>query len=140
MPVTFENPPDSELKEILRTARTIAVLGASANPEKASFGVMQKLLSVGYRVYPVNPRETEILGQKVYATLADVPEKIDIVDVFRRAEDTPQVAADAIAVSAKVLWLQAGIYSDEAAKCATAASLTVVMDTCITTAYALLRV
>src|ERR1700704_4176064 len=85
------NPSDQELKQLLTDASTIAVVGASSNPDKASYGIMQKLQRAGYRVIPVNPRETEILGERSYPSLVDVPERIDIVDVFRRAADTPGI-------------------------------------------------
>ena len=84
------NPSDAELKQLLTDATMIAMVGASSNPDKASNGIMRKLQSVGYRVIPVNPRETEVLGERAYPSLIDVPERIDIVDVFRRAEDTPR--------------------------------------------------
>ena len=103
------NPSDAELKQLLTDATTIAMVGASSNPDKASHGIMQKLQRVGYRVIPVNPRETEILGERVYPSLIDVPERIDIVDVFRRAEDTPAIADEAVTIGAKALWLQTGI-------------------------------
>lgn len=134
------NPSDQQLKQILTDATTIAVIGASANPERASHGIMQRLQHVGYKVIPVNPREPEVLGERSYATLKDVPVKIDIVDVFRRAEDTPPIADEAAAVGAKVLWLQSGIASEDAAARATAGGLTVVMDACIATKHSLLRV
>src|SRR5207247_1269350 len=92
-----------------------AMVGASSNPDKASHGIMQKLQRAGYRVIPVNPKETEILGERSYASLVDVPERIDIVDVFRRAEDTPGIADEAVTIGAKALWLQTGIVSEEAA-------------------------
>lgn len=101
---------------------------------------MRRLQQVGYRVVPVNPRETEILGERSYASLADIPHPIDIVDVFRRAEDTPAIADEAVAVGAKALWLQSGIASEEAATRASAGGLAVVMDACIATAHSLLRV
>ncbi len=91
------------------------MVGASGNPEKASHGIMRKLQSVGYQVIPVNPRETEILGEQSYASLTDIPEPIDIVDVFRRAEDTPAIADEAVKIGAKALWLQTGIANDDAA-------------------------
>jgi predicted CoA-binding protein len=129
--MTYTRPSDDELRAILGAARTIAVVGASSKPDRPSHGIMKILISAGYRVIPVTPREESVLGRKTYASLADVPEPIDIVDVFRRAEDTPDVADDAVKAGAKVLWLQLGIVSDEAAARATAGGLKVVMDTCI---------
>ena len=134
------NPSDAELKQLLTDATTIAMVGASSNPDKASHGIMQKLQSVGYRVIPVNPRETEVLGERSYPSLIDVPERIDIVDVFRRAEDAPGIADDAVTIGAKALWLQTGIVSEEAAARATAGGLMVVMDACIGATHSLLRV
>ena len=116
------------------------MIGASANPEKASYGIMRKLQSVGYRVIPINPRETEALGEHVYASLLDVPEHVDIVDVFRRAEDTPPIADEAVKIGARGLWLQQGISSEEAATRAKAGGLLVVMDACIGATHALLRI
>lgn len=126
-----ENPSPDELRAILESARTIAMVGASSNPERASNGIMKRLQRVGYRVIPVNPRETEVLGEKSYASLSEVPEPIDIVDVFRRSEETAPIADEAVAVGAKVLWLQSGVSSTEAARRAAAGGLTVVMDNCI---------
>jgi len=138
--MAHENPTDDQLRQILTDAATIAMVGASANPDKASHGIMRKLQSVGYRVIPVNPRESEVLGEKSYASLTDIPERIDIVAVFRRAEDTPPLADDAVKVGAKVLWLQTGIASDEAAARAAKGGLTVVMDACIGATHAMLRI
>ena len=101
---------------------------------------MQKLQSAGYHVIPVNPNETEILGERSYPSLIDVPEPIDIVDVFRRAEDTPAIADEAVTIGAKALWLQTGIASEEAAARAKAGGLMVVMDACIGATHSLLRV
>jgi predicted CoA-binding protein len=134
------NPADADLKQLLTDARTIAIVGASSNPDKTSHGIMQKLQSVGYRVIPVNPRETEVLGERSFPSLIDVPERIDIVDVFRRAEDTPGIADEAVTVGAKALWLQTGIVSEDAAARATAGGLIVVMDACIGATHTLLRV
>lgn len=134
------NPTNEELKSLLATARTIAVVGASSNPEKPSHGIMEKLLAVGYHVIPVNPRETEVLGQKAYASLGDVPEKIDIVDVFRRAEETPSIADEAVAIGAKALWLQSGISNEDTAARGKAGGLTVVMDACLGAMHSVLRV
>src|SRR5712691_5685395 len=106
------------------------MVGASSNPDRASYGIMQKLQQVGYRVIPINPRETEILGERAYSALADVPERIDIVDVFRKAEDTPAIADEAVKVGAKALWVQTGIANEEAAARAETSGLAVVMDAC----------
>jgi len=138
--MSHRNPSDQELAELLAGATVIAMVGASSNPEKASHGIMQKLQRAGYRVIPVNPKETEILGERSYASLIDVPERIDIVDVFRRAEDTPGIADDAVTIGAKALWLQTGIVSEEAAERAKKGGLVVVMDACIGSTHSLLRV
>lgn len=123
------------LKQIYAETKTIAVVGASANEEKAAHTIPRYLQRQGYRVIPVNPRGGEILGKKVYESLADVPEEIDVVDVFRPSEETPAVASDAVAAGAKVLWLQEGISSDEAEKIATEGGLKVVMDRCMGATY-----
>ena len=134
------NPSDDVLKQILIEARVIAMVGASANPERPSHGIMKRLLKAGYRVIPVNPKETEVLGQRSYAALRDIADQIDIVDVFRRSEDTPAIADDAIAVHAKVLWLQLGVSNEEAARRAEAAGLTVIMDKCIGATHLALQI
>ena len=134
------NPPDSELTRLLTEATIIAMVGASSNPEKASYGIMRKLQKAGYRVIPVNPRETEILGERSYPSLIDVPERIDIVDVFRRSEDAPSIADEAVTIGARALWLQTGIVSEDAAARAQAGGLIVVMDKCIGATHSLLRV
>jgi predicted CoA-binding protein len=138
--VPHHNPTDQELIALLTSATTIAMVGASSNPDKASHGIMQKLQKVGYRVIPVNPRETEVLGEKSYASLTDIPVPVDIVDVFRKAEDTPPIADEAVRIGAKALWLQSGISNEDAAARAAAGGLTVVMDVCIGATHALLRV
>jgi predicted CoA-binding protein len=135
-----QNPSDDELKALLTSARTIAIVGASSSPDRPSHAIMRKLISAGYQVVPVNPRETFVLGQKAYPSLADVPEKIDIVDVFRRAEETPLIADEAVAVAAKTLWLQSGIANEDAATRAEASGLTVVMDACIGVVHSMLRI
>jgi predicted CoA-binding protein len=116
---------------MLMAARTIAVVGASSKPERPSYGVFARLERAGYRVIPVNPFETEVHGVRAVPTLADVPVPIDIVDVFRRTEETPAVAEDAVRVGAKVLWLQLGVVNERAAELARAGGLTVVMDSCL---------
>ena len=138
--MSHANPSDPELKQLLTSATTIAIVGASSNPDKASHGIMQKLQKSGYRVIPVNPRETEILGERSYSSLIDVPERIDIVDVFRRAEDTPGIADEAVTIGAKALWLQTGIVDEDAAARAKAGGLAVVMDACIGATHSLLQV
>jgi uncharacterized protein len=134
------NPSDQELKQLLTDATVIAMVGASSNPDKSSHGIMRKLQQAGYRVIPVNPKETEILGERSYASLLDVPERIDIVDVFRRAEDTPGIADEAVTIGAKALWLQQGIVNEDAAERAKKGGLTVVMDACIGATHSILRV
>ena len=134
------NPSDEQLEQLLTTATTIAVVGASSNPDKASYGMMRKLQSAGYRVIPVNPGETAVLGERAYPSLIDVPEGIDIVDVFRRPGDTPGIADQAVAAHAKALWLQSGIANEEAAARAKAGGLMVVMDACIGSTHALLGI
>ena len=122
---------DRELTELLSSVHTIAVVGLSSNPSKDSHGVASYLKGKGYRIIPVNPGEKEILGEKSYPDLNSVPEPIDIVDVFRRPEFVPEVADQAIAVHAKVLWLQLGIRHDEAALKARNAGLRVLQDRCL---------
>jgi len=138
--MVHQNPSDQELTQLLTNATTIAVVGASSNPDKASYGIMQKLQRAGYRVVPVNPRETEILGERSYPSLVDVPERIEIVDVFRRAEDAPGIADEAVTIGATALWLQSGIVSEDAAARAKAGGLIVVMDACIGATHSLLRI
>src|SRR6187402_234122 len=118
--MSHQNPSKDALFDLLNQARTIAVVGASSSPERPSHGIFQRLLQHGYTVIPINPKETEVLGQRAYPSLAEVPVPIDIVDVFRRAIDTPPVAEAAARVGAKVLWLQSGISNDDAARIAQA--------------------
>jgi len=117
--------------EILKKYKTIAVVGLSSNPARASYGVTEYMQRVGYRIIPVNPNEREVLGEKCYARLEDVPEEIEIVDVFRRTEKVPAVVESAIKVGAKVVWMQLGIENAEAAEKARAAGLMVVEDACV---------
>lgn len=132
--------PDDELRRLLLATRTIAVVGASSKPDRPSYGVFARLLRAGYRVIPVNPFEEVVHGQRAYPTLASVPEPVDLVDVFRRAEDTPPLADEAVAIGAKVFWLQLGIVSEEARARAEAGGLTVVMDSCLAVVVARLGV
>jgi predicted CoA-binding protein len=117
-------------EEILRTARTIAVVGASPDPSRTSYGVMRYLQRVGYRCIPVNPNADEVLGERCYPSLADVPEPIDLVDVFRRAEYCADVAREAAAAGAPALWLQLGLRSAEARDVAEEAGMEYVEDAC----------
>ena len=134
------NPSDEQIRALLTSAATIAVVGASNKPERASHGVMERLLRAGYTVIPVNPNETTVLGQRSYPSLPDVPVPIDIVDVFRRSEYTPAIADDAVTIGARALWLQQGVWNDEAAARAEKGGLLVVMDACIATLYGFLRI
>ena len=126
-------PEDRELRALLGEAHTIAVVGLSSKPGRPSLEVARYLQEHGFRIVPVNPRETEILGEPSYPSLRDIPPDlaIDVVDVFRRAEDTPEVARDAVAIGAKVLWLQEGIVNEEAYRVADDAGLDVIMGVCI---------
>ena len=124
-------PGTDPIADILKKYKTIAVVGLSSNPMRPSHGVTEHMQAAGYRIIPVNPNETEVLGEKSYARLEDVPENIDIVDVFRRAEEVPPVVESAIRVGAKVVWLQLGIENDAAAEKGRAAGLTVIEDACI---------
>ena len=135
-----KNPTDKELYELLVHTKTIAMVGASSNPERTSHGIMKKLQSLGYRIIPVNPNETEILGEKVYASLSDIPVKIDLVNVFRRAETTVPIAKEAVQIKAEAIWLQQGIINEETAAIAKQGGLQVVMDACIAVMHAILNV
>jgi hypothetical protein len=119
------------IPELLRSSKTIAVVGLSANPMRPSFGVSEYMQSAGYRIIPVNPNETEVLGERCYATLRDVPEPVDIVDIFRRPEHVPELVEQAIAIGARAVWMQEGVVHHAAAARARDAGLFVVMDRCI---------
>ena len=119
------------IAEILKKCKTIAVVGLSSDPMRPSHEVSEYMQRAGYRIIPVNPNETEVLGERSYARLEEVREKVDIVNVFRRTAEVPPVVESAIGVGAKVVWMQLGIESDEAAEKARAAGLAVVEDACI---------
>jgi predicted CoA-binding protein len=123
---------DADLRRLLENTKTVALVGASPKPNRPSHGVMAYLQRSGYRVIPVNPMAagSTILGETVYGSLTEIKEPIDMIDVFRRAEDTPPIAEEAVAVGAKSLWLQLDIVNDEAAAIATKGGLDVVMDRC----------
>ena len=118
-------------ENLLRHAKTIAVLGLSSSPWRPSYGVSEYMQSVGYRIVPVNPKETEVLGEKAFATLDDVPVAVDIVNVFRQSQFVPEIVEAAIRIGAKGVWLQEGVVHEEAAQKAREAGLEVVMDRCI---------
>jgi len=137
-PMAHQNPKTEVIRALLEQARTIAVVGASSKADRPSHRVMKVLLHAGYRVIPVNPNETSVLGQKCYASLRDIPERVDIVDVFRQPQHTPEIADDAVAIGAKALWLQLGVVNEDAAARAKAGGLTVVMNACIAVQHELL--
>lgn len=122
---------DDLAEQILRSYRTITVVGASANTSKAANEVPAHMQRMGWRVIPVNPHAEEILGEPVYRTLADIPEQVGLVDVFRPAEDAPEIARQAVAAGATALWLQLGIVSAEARQIAEAAGLLYIEDRCL---------
>jgi predicted CoA-binding protein len=120
-----------EIERILETCRTIAVVGASPNPDRTSHVVFNYLLKHGYQVIPVNPSAAEISGEKCYASLSAIPERIDVVDIFRRSEDCLSIVEEAIKIGAKTVWMQEGVINGEAEARALKAGLEVVMDRCI---------
>lgn len=120
-----------QLRQMLKASKTIAVVGISNKPDRPGYTIPVYMQQQGYRIIPVNPNLTEVLGEKVYASLRDIPGPVDVVDIFRRAEDVPPIVEDAIAIGAKVVWMQLGIVNDAAAARARAAGLQVIMDTCI---------
>ncbi len=128
-----------DIAELLRTSKTIAVVGLSSNRFRPSHGVAEYMQEAGYRIIPVNPAESEVLGEKCYPTLSGVPEKIDIVDIFRRPEFVPAIVEEAIAAGARAVWMQEGVVHEEAAEKARKAGLFVVMDRCILKDHARLR-
>lgn len=125
------NATTDEIRALLKSAKTIAVVGLSDKPHRPSHGVAAYLQANGYRIVPVNPAVTEVLGERSYRALKDVPVAIDIVDIFRRSEAVPEIVADAITMKAKAIWMQEGIVHNVAADQARAAGLGVVMNKCI---------
>ena len=128
--MSFRNPPDEAIREILATPRTIAVVGCSPDPERDSHRIARLLRDRGHRIVPVNPLHDEILGVRCHPDLRAVPDAVDMVDVFRRSEHVGALAEDAIAIGAHVLWLQLGVIDESAARRAQEAGLMVVMDRC----------
>ena len=121
----------TSISELLRSSKVIAVVGLSSDEFRPSHGVAAYMQSQGYRIIPVNPNETEVLGEKAYARLEDVPEKIDIVDIFRRSQYVRAIVESAIKIGAKAIWMQEGVVDEKSAQIARAAGLEVVMDRCI---------
>lgn len=135
----FQNPSNEERKEMLMNAKTIAVVGLSDNPEKSSYMVTKAMQDKGYKIIPVNPAVIEVLGEKAVASLTDIKEPVDIINVFRRSEKILPVAEEAVQYGkSKVFWLQQGIYNEEAAKLCEENGITVVMDQCIKVDHAIL--
>lgn len=126
----------AQLRHILKKSRTIAVVGLSADWFRPSYFAAKYMQEHGYRIIPVNPKYTEILGERCYPDLASIPEKVDIVDVFRKSADCAPIAQQAVAIGAKTLWLQIGVINSEARDIAEAAGLSVVMDRCVKIEYA----
>jgi len=122
---------DQMMRDILLSANTVASVGLSSNDEKESYWIVFFLKEMGYRMIPVNPKATEIFGEKAYPSLLDVPDKVDVVQIFRKPEDVPPIVEDAIKIGAKVVWMQEGIVNEEAARMAREAGLQVVMDACM---------
>lgn len=129
--MSFRNLDPAAIQALLTRVKTVAVVGLSPKPERPSFGVARALQRFGYRIVPVRPATTAVLGETCYANLRDIPFPVDLVDVFRAPEFVPAVVEDAIAIGAPAIWLQDGVVHDEAALRAQAAGLTVVMDRCI---------
>jgi hypothetical protein len=130
--MTHDSYDDSYIRGILRDSKVFAMVGASSNPIRPSYFAMKYLLGKGYKVIPVNPGQAgkELLGQPIHASLRDIPEPVDVVDIFRNAEAALEITQDAIAIGAKVVWMQLGVRNDEAARLAEAAGLKVVMNRC----------
>jgi uncharacterized protein len=135
----MEKPSIEEMSQILKASHTVAVVGLSSKPNRPGYTIPAYLQEQGYRIIPVNPALTEVLGEKAYASLQDIPESVEIVQVFRRSEDLPPVVEEAIAIGAKVVWMQLGIVNDQAAARAREAGLQVVMDTCMGATHRALR-
>jgi uncharacterized protein len=125
------NPDQADITKVLKEAKTVAVVGLSSRSHRASYGVSETLLESGYRIFPVNPNESEVLGEKCYARLEDIPEKVDIVDIFRRSEFVPEIVDSAIRIGARAIWMQEGVEDEASAERARRAGLFVIMDNCI---------
>ncbi|AUJ26500.1 MULTISPECIES: CoA-binding protein [Virgibacillus] len=136
--MTWENPTNEELKQILATAKTIAVVGLSNNPERTSYQIAKIMQQEGYKIIPVNPTVEEVLGEKAYTSLSEVPDSIDIINVFRKPEFLPEIAEQAVKTSCRVFWAQQGIVNEEAYHYLKRHGFTVIMDLCIKVVHAVL--
>jgi predicted CoA-binding protein len=128
--MAFQNPSDETIRVVLATPQTVAVVGCSPNPERDSHRIAKLLKARGHRVIPVNPGHRAILGEACYASLRDIPERVDMVDIFRRSEHVSPIVDEAIEVGARIVWMQLGVVDERAAAKAQSAGLTVVMDRC----------
>ena len=131
MPDMFSNPSSDEIRDLLKAVKSIAVVGLSDNPDRPSYRVARAMQGLGYRIIPVRPAQTEVLGERAYAQLADLPGAPDLVDVFRNPDAVDAIVDQCIAIGAKRLWLQEGVVNAPAAERARAAGITVIMDRCV---------
>ena len=136
--MAWENPTNERLKDILQTVKTIAVVGLSDNPERTSHQIAKIMQENGYRIIPVNPTIDEVLGEKAYATLTDIPEKVDIINVFRRPEYLPEIAEEAAHTECRIFWAQQGIVNEDAYHYLKERDFEVIMDLCIKVVHAVL--
>lgn len=137
--MAWENPSNEVIRNILDEAKTIAVVGLSDNPERTSYQVSEAMQKAGYKIIPVNPKVDEVLGEKAYARLSDIEEKIDIINVFRRSEFLPEIAKEALKTDCKVFWAQQGVVNEEAYHLLKENGFTVIMDLCIKVAHAVIK-
>lgn len=138
--MSWENPQNEEIKKILEESKTIAVVGLSDNPNRTSYEISKIMQDNGYKIIPVNPMVDEVLGEKAYASLTEVKEKVDIINVFRRSEFLPEIAKEAAKIDCKVFWAQQGIINEEAYYYLKEHDVTVIMDLCIKVAHSVLKV
>lgn len=136
--MTWQNPTNEKLSSILQAAKTIAVVGLSNNQDKTAYQISQRMQQLGYKIIPINPNADEVLGEKAYPTLAEVPEKIDIINVFRRPEHLPDVAKDAANTDCRMFWAQQGIVNEDAYHFLKDQGFEVVMDLCIKVVHSVL--
>src|SRR5699024_1053507 len=137
--MSWKNPENEQVKSILEEATTIAVVGLSNNPERTSYQISKDMQDNGYKIIPVNPKVDEVLGEKAYASLLDVKENIDIINVFRRSEHLPSIAKEAVQTNCRVFWAQQGVVNEEAYQYLKEHDFTVMMNLCIKVAHAVDR-